>query len=149
VDWDEFNKALADSLTNNPISTDINSTDEYDSVYLALDKTLQTTIASHVPRLSLSPYAKRWWTKELTILLDNTRKMERENRKRPCPEAETAAQEAVKLFKSTLETTKKQHWKDWLEHADEKSVWLASRYANRPFSDGSAERIPALKRADG
>ncbi|KAJ7436779.1 hypothetical protein B0H11DRAFT_1754321, partial [Mycena galericulata] len=79
VDWDAFNKAIEKYLEANPISIDINSTEEYDATYLALDKMLQTIIASHVPLLSKSPYAKRWWTKELTDLLKAARKAERVN----------------------------------------------------------------------
>ncbi|KAK7015692.1 Endonuclease/exonuclease/phosphatase [Favolaschia claudopus] len=59
VDWDKFNKALAVSLAADPISTDINSSDDDDTTYFALDKLLQHTIATHVPRFKSSPYAKR------------------------------------------------------------------------------------------
>lgn len=149
VEWTEFNKALAEYLIEHPISTTINSTDDYDSTYLALDKMLQTIVASHVPRLSSCPYAKRWWTKDLTNLLKVARKSERADFKRPTEATAAAKKIATNAFRAAIERTQKQHWKDWLEEADEKSVWLASRYANRPFTDGSTERIPALKRPDG
>ncbi|KAJ7830765.1 hypothetical protein B0H13DRAFT_1654967 [Mycena leptocephala] len=60
VDSDEFNKALAKHLATHPISTDIGTTTDYDTAYLALDEMLQTIVALHVPHLSSSPYAKRW-----------------------------------------------------------------------------------------
>ncbi|KAJ7435361.1 hypothetical protein B0H11DRAFT_1697608, partial [Mycena galericulata] len=79
VDWEEFNKAISAYLLANPISTDINSPGDYNTIYYALDKMLQSIIASHVPLLSSWPYSKRWWTKELTELLRIARKAEREN----------------------------------------------------------------------
>ncbi|KAJ7501486.1 hypothetical protein B0H11DRAFT_1713429, partial [Mycena galericulata] len=79
IDWEEFNKAISAYLSANPISTDINSPADFDTTYYALDKMLQSIIASHVPLLSSSPYAKRWWTKELTELLRIARQTGREN----------------------------------------------------------------------
>jgi hypothetical protein len=149
IDWEEFNDAISTYLVDNPISLTIDSTAAYDTTYLALDKMLQNTIASHVPLLFASPYAKRWWTKELTDLLTAARKAERTNWKRPSTDAKAAEDAANKVFRTAVKTTQKQHWQDWLEEVDEKSVWLASRYASRPFTDGSAERIPALKHNDG
>ncbi|KAK7020876.1 hypothetical protein R3P38DRAFT_2414211, partial [Favolaschia claudopus] len=74
VDWEKFNKALSEALAAAPIPTDINSPANHDSSYLALDKLLQTIISSHVPRFKPSPYAKRWWTEELTDLGDGARR---------------------------------------------------------------------------
>ncbi|KAJ7868394.1 hypothetical protein B0H14DRAFT_3441312 [Mycena olivaceomarginata] len=45
VDWDTFNKALEKYLAAHPISTEINSTTDYDAVYPALDKMLQTIMS--------------------------------------------------------------------------------------------------------
>ncbi|KAJ7838840.1 hypothetical protein B0H13DRAFT_1650512 [Mycena leptocephala] len=105
VDWDEFNKVLVKYLTEHPISTDINSTADYDTTYLALDKMLQTIIASHVPLLSSSPFAKCWWTKELSDLLQAAHRAERENWKRPSPEAQAAEVAATKAFRLTVKST--------------------------------------------
>ncbi|KAJ6520613.1 hypothetical protein DFH09DRAFT_833994, partial [Mycena vulgaris] len=79
VDWEVFTKAMTAYLKVNPIPLDINSPTEYDTVYLALDKMLQFIIRAHVPLLSSSPFAKRWWTKELSTLLAAARKAERAN----------------------------------------------------------------------
>ena len=39
---------------------------------------------------------------------------------------------ANKLFHKTLEHTKRQHWRDWLEKADDPDIWTTHKYTSSP-----------------
>jgi hypothetical protein len=44
-----------------------------------------------------------------------------------------------------LEHTKRQHWRNWLERAEDPDIWTAHRYMAAPAGDGGKSRIPVLK----
>jgi hypothetical protein len=43
-----------------------------------------------------------------------------------------------------LRKSKADHWKGWIEEANEKDVWTARKYAKNPLSDGARSHIPTL-----
>jgi len=53
--------------------------------------------------------------------------------------------DAEKLYDRTLERTKRQHWRDWLERAEDPDIWTVHKYTSQPYTDGAKARIPALK----
>ena len=52
---------------------------------------------------------------------------------------------AVKNYRRILEQTKRQHWRDWLEKAEDPDIWSAHRLTSSAWGDGGKARIPALK----
>lgn len=52
---------------------------------------------------------------------------------------------AVKTYDCTLEKTKQQHWRDWLERAEDPDIWTVHKLISAPALDGAKARIPALK----
>jgi len=92
--------------------------------------------------------SKRWWTKELTQMRSWSNKLGRQSyRHRNKLDHAIYAQhkEAAKRYKGTLEYNRKQHWRDWLECADEPDIWTANCYVTAPTTDGGKARIPVLK----
>ena len=92
--------------------------------------------------------AKKWWTKELTKLRQEANRTGRKASKyRNWPEhrSHKERKEAHKIFHKTLERTKRQHWRDWLEKADDPDIWTAHKYTLAPVGDGGRSRIPVLK----
>jgi ribonuclease HI len=57
--------------------------------------------------------------------------------------------EAEKLYHRTLDQTKNQHWRDWLERAVDPDIWTVHKCISAPASDGAKARIPALKHKCG
>lgn len=47
-----------------------------------------------------------------------------------------------------LRKTKRDHYNDWVESIDMKTIWDAHRFASASVSDGAKTRIPALKKID-
>ena len=98
--------------------------------------------------MRLGVMAKKWWTRELTKLRHKANRTGRKASKY-CNWLEhyshTERQSAQKLFQRTLEKTKRQHWRDWLEKAKDPNIWTAHRYTVAPAGDGGKSRIPVLK----
>ncbi|KAI0323722.1 hypothetical protein GY45DRAFT_1264143, partial [Cubamyces sp. BRFM 1775] len=66
VDWDAFDTTLTATLETRSLPGVINSIDTFDSVLTHLMQDLQSTIEEHVPMTASTPYAKRWWSLDLS-----------------------------------------------------------------------------------
>lgn len=56
-----------------------------------------------------------------------------------------------KRYAAEIESTKKQHWIEWLEHIEGNDLWTANKYISTEPKDGGKTRVPTLhvKRPDG
>jgi hypothetical protein len=52
--------------------------------------------------------------------------------------------DTVRKYRNTLESTKRQHWQDWLEHAKDPDIWTINKLINSQASDSGKSGIPAL-----
>lgn len=64
VDWQTFNDHLIGLLAKVQIH-DPQSIEESDTMWADFEGAIQSTISLHVPMTSVSPYTKRWWSREL------------------------------------------------------------------------------------
>ena len=148
VDWEEFEKDLRDRLNKLPAPTTIKTAGELDEACSKLTTAIQETINVKVPTSNPGIKAKIWWTKELKKLQQEANKKGRAASKyKDWPEHHTHVErrKANKTFQRTLERTKRQHWRDWLEKADDPDIWTAHRYTSTPAGDGGKSRIPVLE----
>lgn len=97
VDWKEFNKELKERLSElGPMDT----------------------IKKAVPLTRINAKSKRWWIKELTMLRKQADILGRKSSKLshlPYHHVYEEHTRTAKLYHKTLDATKKQHWRDWLE----------------------------------
>ena len=103
------------------------------------------------PRAKPSPYAKRWWTTDLTQLrrvYTYWRNQARTQRRmgRMFPELEQQANEAAKEYHDAVRRQKKAHWEDFL--ADDTNIWQAAKYLD-PCGSSAFDKIPPLTKRDG
>ncbi|KAM4063865.1 endonuclease/exonuclease/phosphatase [Hirsutella rhossiliensis] len=103
------------------------------------------------PRAQPPPYAKRWWTKDLTRLRrtytywrNQARAQRRAGQSRP--DLEQRAKEAAKEYHDNLRRQKKAHWDDFV--TDESNIWKAVKYV-KSGTEMTDDKVPPLKRADG
>jgi hypothetical protein len=103
------------------------------------------------PRAQPPPYAKRWWTKDLTRLRraytfwrNQARAQRRAGQQRP--DLERRAKEAAKEYHDAIRNQKKAHWDDFL--ADDVNIWKATKYLE-PSKYTMGDKVPPLKRGDG
>ena len=71
------------------------------------------------PKAKPSPYAKRWWTTDLTQLRRSYTYWQNQARSqrrvgRVTPELEQRARESAKEYHDTIRKQKKAHWEDFL-----------------------------------
>ncbi|KJZ68546.1 hypothetical protein HIM_12063 [Hirsutella minnesotensis 3608] len=104
------------------------------------------TIAARPP-----PYAKRWWTKDLTRLRrtytywrNQARTQRRAGQSRP--DLERQAKEAAKEYHDNIRRQKNAHWDDFV--ADETNIWKAAKYL-KSGTDAIDDKVPPLRRTDG
>jgi hypothetical protein len=98
--------------------------------------------------VTLCPKTKQWWTCELTTLHQHANKLGRQASKldhHPTHPIHTEHKEAKKCYHNTLESTKRQHWHNWLKRAEDPDLWMAHKYLSAPASNGGKAQIPALK----
>jgi hypothetical protein len=103
------------------------------------------------PRAQPVPYAKRWWTKDLTRLRqvytfwrNQARAQRRTGQVRF--DLERRAKEASKEYHDAIRKEKKLHWDDFL--AEDVNIWKAAKYL-KPGKNIMDDKVPPLKRQDG
>jgi hypothetical protein len=148
VNWEEFHIELEMQLANLPPPQKIRTQREMNTSCEKLMLAIQETIETQVPVTEITLKSKRWWTKELTQLCKETNKLGRLSYKRRNDrEHRVHAEhtEAAKRYNRTLKNTKQQHWRDWIEKAEDPDIWTVHRLISAPATDGGKARIPALK----
>ena len=152
VDWGEFRNSLTKHLDNLDNPGPISSQALLNVRCESLTAVIQATIEECVPTSEICSKSKRWWTMELTQMRKHMNKLGRKTcalRNTPEHPVHQEHAEAVKTYDRTLERTKRQHWRDWLERAVDPDIWTVHRVISAPASDGAKARIPALKHKIG
>lgn len=103
------------------------------------------------PKAKPSPYAKRWWTTDLTRLRRTYtfwRNQARSRRRmgQTSLDLEQRARTAAKEYHDAIRRQKSSHWNDFL--ADDANIWQATKYL-QTGSGTMGDKIPPLVRADG
>jgi len=75
ANWNELMKILKQNLANIPPPTEIDSIEEFDTKLKALNDAIRNAIGKTIKLTKPSPYAKRWWTMELTDAKKKMRQM--------------------------------------------------------------------------
>ena len=119
-----------------------------DTTCSKLTEALQEVVNNKVPTKKLGVKSKLWWTKELKKLRHEANKTGRkasEYNSWPKHHSHTEHQEELKKYTRTMEHTKRQHWRDWLEKSEDPDIWMAHKYTLSAAGDGCKFRIPVLK----
>jgi hypothetical protein len=147
VDWKDFREALENRLGPHPHLHRITDHQSFQDEVDFLEKALQDTVQQVVPLSRPSPFAKRWWTKELSQARAKFQKLSnRSHRRRLEPDhpVHEEMRRACNDYTELVKTTKEEHWINWLEETTEESVWNVHRLVSGPSSDGGRTRIPNL-----
>ena len=154
MDWEELKKILDNELLEMEAPRELNSKEELIDALERLEAAITRTIEKVVPRKKPSPYAKRWWTKELEMARKEVRRIgqrARQYERYPEHSVHDDWKKARNELLDLLRKTKHNHYIDWIESINAKTIWDAHRFSTAPITDGAKTRIPALKRmnADG
>ena len=116
-----------------------------------LTQVVEEVVITLTPKAKPSPYAKRWWTEDLTQLRQaythwrNRARSERRWGWRT-PELEDNAKEAAKVFHDAVRKQKKAHWEDFV--AESENIWQVAKYV-KPQDTAAFDKIPSLTGQDG
>ena len=151
VDWQQFSTALSKELEKIDPPRLLETKEDFQKAAKQLDDTLRRTVELAVPRTKPHPHQKRWWTRELTTLmgeLKRLRKLAYKFRALLDHPIHAALSEKTKEVDKVIKTTKEKHWKEWLQNASGNDLWTANAYIVNPGGDGGKTRIPTLKGRD-
>jgi len=147
TNWEKASKQLALDLSSHPLPELSGHPDDIDAFAEELTHRVQVATLSNTPESRPTPFAKRWWSLELTSL----RRSYTAARNQACalrragPRNETLEQEAraaKKRFHDTARRQRRTHWKDFLDETD--NIWKATKYFH-PGEPDVFGRIPALE----
>lgn len=149
VDWDDFKGTLKNELQTQNIPAAIRNEMSFDAALQGLMTALQTTITEHVPMSKPSPYSKRWWSKDLAKQREEVKKLARKAFKLRSSEQHpihTQWRKARNKYGESIRRVKQEFWEQFLEEADERTIWTVNRFVRSDPTDGGKTRVPPLRR---
>ncbi|CAA7269138.1 unnamed protein product [Cyclocybe aegerita] len=154
TDWEEFRQELKKGLEKIERPREFKEGEEeaFESARRELERVVIETIEKVVPMTNPTPYAKRWWTKDLTKMRKEVWKMSHKSYRACHNQANPIHKQYWQVrneYSQLIKDTKRDHWEEWLEGLDGEEVWTASRLVKGPGGDGGRVRVPTLEIRDG
>src|SRR5882672_1606290 len=109
---------------------------------------MQDTIRTMVLVTKQVPFAKQWWSNDLSKLKRAKNRLSSLSyRYRAVPDHPSHKQHRLirNKYGDAIHRMKKEHWKDFLESGSYENLWIANKYISGSGSDGGKTRMPTLQ----
>jgi hypothetical protein len=137
VDWDAFNKQLKLTISTRPAQP-IASEEEFQEAAHHLTQSITTTMEVCVPLSKPCPHSKCWWTKRLSTMRQQVKdasKTAYQMHRLPLHPIHNELKTIKEQYANEINTTKKEHWLDWLNDIEGNDLWTANKYISSALSD--------------
>jgi hypothetical protein len=139
VDWNEFRGELLEQLTKIPPAAEIPDCETFKTAIQDLENTIHESVRKTVPQTTLSPYTKRWWSKELSAARKAFQRLSsHSHRQRTFPDHPVHEQYRIawNRYSQLIRDTKREHWVEWLEDMTDSGLWTVHKLISGPSTDG-------------
>jgi hypothetical protein len=143
TDWKSMEYILANIMPP-IINPDTATSEEVDTFASDISKALHQATSETTPRKQPTPYSKRWWNDDLTKQRQQANKARNRFRRTRSDDDLKVWKKKKKTFHKSINKAKQKTWRDFVNNADEKSIWQVKKYLN---STPSQPYIPTLDKA--
>ena len=131
ADWDTFqNYLLKKEQDTLPYVDHLIANYDYEALAKLLQDSITQAAAESIPLSKPSNQSKSWWTQELTDMRKSYHSLHRKSFKVNTPEAFERARVARNLYFHSIRKNKNAHWQQFLNVANEKTIFTAYGYSN-------------------
>jgi len=130
TNWEALKQEIRNRLP--PIIDPVATTPlELDNYAMKLTTAIKEAITVTTPRKKPSPHSKRWWNDELSELRKIVNCARNEYRRTELDEDKTAWKELTSRYKGEIKAAKEKMWREFVEEADEKTIWMVKKYIDK------------------
>jgi len=100
-----------------------------------------------IPLSKPCPHLKHWWTKHLSTMRQQVKDASKTAYQMcglPLHPIHDELKTIKEQYANEINTTKKEHWLDWLNDIEGNDLWTANKYISSAPSDGGKTRVPSL-----
>jgi hypothetical protein len=148
TDWPEFHSGLKARVQKVTLR-DPQNIEDFEAMLDEVTNAILSNMKEFVPISRPSPYAKRWWSKELaqerTALRTLAKKAAHKRKTNPSHPVHEEFRRARNDYGQHLRDARRDHWEDWVEATDAMSLWTVNKFVMAAPFDGGSSRIPTLK----
>ena len=130
TDWKALKIKLQEYLPPLPERNTLTTTNAIDSLAINITKAINKAIAETTPRKKPSPFSKRWWNDDLTRARKELNHLRNLHRRTNSNADFVEWKKKRNEYNQKVRNAKYNMWKEFVESADEKSIWTIKKYMN-------------------
>ena len=130
TNWQELNCKLQTYLPSlTSLTPEVASCQDVDDFATELINAISKAVEETTPRKRPCPHSKRWWNEQLTSLRREANQLRNIYRRTKADIDKIAWRKKANYYISKVRQAKRDKWREFVNNADEKSIWKVKKYA--------------------